>query len=80
MVGAGISPAPTPLVRVGMAIPDTAGRNLLRIGLSDGGGYIGGQLVTRGGFEFEPFAVAGGTTLFQAGLTVRKRFQLGPGH
>jgi len=78
MVGTGFSPAPTPLVRVGIVFPDTSGRNLLRLGVSDGGVYLGGRLLNKNGLEFEPFATVGSPSLLQAGIGIRKRFYLGP--
>ncbi|HYC51440.1 MAG TPA: prolipoprotein diacylglyceryl transferase family protein [Gemmatimonadaceae bacterium] len=77
-VATGMAPGPTPLVRLGVAIPDSAGRNLLRLGISDGGGYIGGQILTPGNFEIEPFAIVGGSTMYQAGIGLKRRFYLKP--
>jgi hypothetical protein len=75
-VGTGLSPAPAPLVKLGMAFPDSLGRGLLRVGISDAGAYIGGEILTPGNFELEPLAIFGGARLFQGGISVRKRVYL----
>ncbi len=78
MFGTGVSPAPTALVRVGLAFPDSSGRNLFRLGVSDGGGYMGARFLTRQGLEIEPFAIFGGSSSYQGGIGIKQRVSLGP--
>ena len=75
-IGTGLAPAPAPLTMLGLAFPDSQGRRLLRVGISDAGAYVGGEILTPGNFELEPLVIVGGATLFQGGVSIRKRIYL----
>jgi hypothetical protein len=66
--------APENAFRLGLAFGDSTGTSSFRVGAGHAGVYAGARLLTRDGFEFEPFGSIGGATKGQLGLSVKKRF------
>ena len=68
--------APGPLVRVGFAQADSTGDRVFRFGFEEGGLFFSAKTVSKGGFEFEPYASAGSGQQYQFGVGLKKRFYL----
>jgi prolipoprotein diacylglyceryltransferase len=69
-------PAPAIQLGLGAAVSETG--STARLGFSDAGFFVAGNLVTPQGLEFDPFVAVGDSETYYLGLTVRQRFGLGP--
>ena len=68
--------APGPLVRIGLGIGDSTAWNLFRFGFEEGGPFVTGRVVSKGGLEFEPYVSFGNRFMVSAGI--KKRFYRTP--
>lgn len=66
-------PFPLSLAHVGIGLGEPTGRSTVRLGISEGGGYVNAWW-TRRGLEFAPQVTLSTDGTFIAGMTFRRRF------
>jgi hypothetical protein len=68
------APVPGPGLKLGAGFAIDPRGSTVRFGVSDAGVFGGANIVTRGGFEIDPFVAYGDEDVYQIGLAARQRF------